>query len=207
MQRQRGKALKISDFNKFWGEQKVASADVQQYKILLSALQIWKLLTWNNWKQKGYSKMLPGGCQTAWQEYWTCGVTLNLSEHPLERVTLGQLLVCGDTRLADGWETPSSSPLSAFSPVPPFTIRTGGCLLCLQRGSGLEISCCCFHMNERRKEGWCPETVVCLHLLELLINTAVIITHTREIWDSTVLTYSGRRVDVVLSETLCVCTL
>lgn len=124
--------------------------------------------------------MLPGGFQTAWQEYWTCGATLDLSEHPVKSVTLGQLLACGDTRLTDGWETPSNSALSLHSLLfhPSQSGLGAACLLCLQRGSGLEISCCCFHMHERGKEGWCPETVVCLHLLELLINTAVIITHT-----------------------------
>lgn len=69
----------------------------------------------------------------------------------MESVTLGQLLVCGEMRLADGWETPSSSPLS-LQPLlfhPPETGGLGAAfLLCLRRASGLEISFFCFRMDE-----------------------------------------------------------
>lgn len=136
---------------------------------------------------------------------------LNLSEHQVESVTLGQLLVCAKTRLADDWgDCIPLSSVPAASLAPSSTNRGElevRCLLCLCRASGLETSCCycCFHTDEGNS--WCPETVVCPLLLEILDNAAIIIARTWETWDVTVLTFSRRRVDAIFSEPICVCTL
>lgn len=131
-------------------------------------------------------------------------MALNLSEHPVGSVTLGQLSVYGETRLMAGRLHPALLCLCILSCSTLHNPGAGSCLPAVPLQSFWpRRSYCCLHMDE----GGCPEMEVCLHLLELVNKIAIIRAHSWEIWGSSVLTLSERRVDDILSETPCICSL